>query len=175
VLTTGGVSVGAFDFVKEAHAELGASMDFWKVRMKPGKPLAFGRVQRGGGTIPLFGLPGNPVSCMVNFLQFVRPWIRKALGDARPWLPVVEAVAAHDFGGRSDRARLERVVLERSGGVWCARSTGSQSSGVLTSMVRAHGLLCIGVHQTPPRAGEVARVQLLDASFLDGETADYGW
>ena len=82
VVTTGGVSVGQYDFVRDAVAAVGGGLEFWKVRMKPGKPLAFGQA----GAVPLFGLPGNPVSCMVNFLQFVRPWIRMSLGDPAPFL-----------------------------------------------------------------------------------------
>lgn len=175
LVTTGGVSVGFFDLVKEAYAGVGAGIDFWKVKMKPGKPLAFGRVDAGGRRVPLFGLPGNPVSCMVNFLQFVRPWLRTALGDPRPFLPVLDAVAGDDFSDGPGRARLIRVRLERGAGGFVARPTGSQSSGVLSSMARAHGLLLVGIEAPAPRAGEPVRVQLLDASFLDGATADYGW
>jgi len=112
---------------------------------------------------------------MVNFLQYVRPWIRTALGDPRPWLPVVDAVAGSDFAGRVGRARLDRVVLSRGAGGWVATSTGSQSSGVLTSMARAHGLLLVGVDAPSPRAGDPVRVQLLDPSFLDGDAPDFGW
>jgi len=175
VITTGGVSVGAFDVVKEAHRAIGATAEFWKVRMKPGKPLAFGRIENGGRSVPLFGLPGNPVSCMVNFAQFVRPWLRTALGDPRPFLPVVEAIAGEAFDEAPGRARLIRVRLSREGDRIVALSTGSQSSGVLTSMVRAHGLMLLGVDAPPPRGGERVRVQILDPSFLDGESADYGW
>jgi len=172
VITTGGVSVGVFDHVKDVMGELGVAMDFWKVRMKPGKPLAFGTV----GGVPLFGLPGNPVSCLVNFLQFVRPWMRTALGDPRPFLPVVDAVAGEDLQSRPGRARLDRVCLARGDdGRWVASSTGLQSSGAIVSMARAHGLLCIAADERGPRAGERCRVQLLDPSFLDGVDADYGW
>jgi len=171
VLTTGGVSVGQFDHVKGVMGELGVAMDFWKVRMKPGKPLAFGTI----GAVPLFGLPGNPVSCMVNFLQFVRPWMRRALGDPAPFLPVVEAVAGEDLSSRPGRARLERVTLSRGERGWVANSTGLQSSGAVVSMARAHGLLCIGADARGPREGERCRVQLLDPSFLDGDAPDYGW
>ncbi|NCG19644.1 MAG: molybdopterin molybdenumtransferase MoeA [Rhodobacterales bacterium] len=171
VLTTGGVSMGAFDFVKEAHAALGADLNFWKVRMKPGKPLAFGSLNG----VPLFGLPGNPVSCMVNFLQFVRPWMRTSLGDPNPYLPVVNATAVHDFSGRGGRARLERVVLRQGANGWTAESTGTQSSGVLTSMVMCNGLLMIGVDTPSPKQGESVNVQLLDPGFLAGATPNFGW
>lgn len=175
VVTTGGVSVGAYDVVKEAYAQIGAAIDFWRVKMKPGKPLAFGRVDDGGRTVPLFGLPGNPVSCFVNFLQFVRPYLRIAVGDPRPYLPVIDATAGDDFPDGPGRARLIRVVLQRDGDGYLATPTGSQSSGVLSSMVRAHGLLLVGVEAPGPVRGDAVRVQLLDASFLEGTEPDYGW
>lgn len=175
VITTGGVSVGEHDFVKAAFVELGAPMDFWKVAMKPGKPLAFGMAERDGRKIPLFGLPGNPVSCMVNFYQFMRPWLRMAVGDPTPFLPVVDAVVREDLRARAGRARFERVVLSVEDGTWVARSTGSQSSGLLTSMVRAHGLMMIAAEDRGPEPGDAVRVQLLDPSFLGGETPDYRW
>ncbi len=172
VLTTGGVSVGIYDHMKEALAELGVRSDFWKVRMKPGKPLAFGVSAQGS---VVFGLPGNPVSCMVNFLQFVRPWIRSSLGDPTPFLPVVNAVAAETIQGRPGRARLERVILAYTPEGFEVRSTGNQSSGVLTSMSRAHGLLIIPADERGPEPGDRVRVQLLDPSFLDGSQPGYGW
>ena len=79
IVTTGGVSVGDFDFVKQAYESVGSALDFWKVRIKPGKPLAFGQI----GGKPAFGLPGNPVSCMVNFTRFVRPVIQQMLGASK--------------------------------------------------------------------------------------------
>ena len=95
VLTTGGVSVGRFDFVKEAFRAMGAEMDFWKVAMKPGKPLAFGWAERDGRRVPLFGLPGNPVSCMVNFYAFVRPYLRTSMGRSARFARVVSARTGH--------------------------------------------------------------------------------
>jgi molybdopterin molybdotransferase len=175
VLTTGGVSVGAFDVVKEAYAQLGADISFWKVNMKPGKPLAFGHVSVGDRRVPLFGLPGNPVSCLVNFYQFVRPWLRLALGDPRPYLPVLDALLQEDLDEPPGRARLVRVRLRMEGQQLLASSTGSQSSGVLGSMVRAHGLLLLAPDAPAPRAGQKVRVQLLDAGFLAALAPGYGW
>jgi molybdopterin molybdotransferase len=175
VLTTGGVSVGEFDFVKEAYARLGVAMDFWKVRMKPGKPLAFGRVERGGRQVPLFGLPGNPVSCMVNFLQYVRPWMLTASGVPTPFLPVVEAIAGERLGDRPGRARLIRVVLEQTDAGLVCRSTGTQSSGALSSMAAAHGLALLAPDVEAVEAGGIIRVQLIERSFMDGASASYGW
>lgn len=165
VLTTGGVSVGHYDVVKDAFAELGAPVDFWRVAMKPGKPLAFGRLP--GGAV-LFGLPGNPVSCVVNFLQFVRPWIRAALGDPRPLLPRVRATLQDDLRDGPGRARLFRVTLEQQpdGGL-VARSTGSQSSGVLTGLGRGHGLCVVGADAPAPRSGDVVTVEVYDHGYLD--------
>jgi molybdenum cofactor synthesis domain-containing protein len=175
VLTTGGVSVGAFDFVKEAHARVGAAVDFWKVRMKPGKPLAFGRVRRAGRDIPLFGLPGNPVSCLVGFAQFARPWIRVALGDPRPFLPVIGAIARDDLRESPGRARLLRVRLTRTAAGIEVHTAGSQSSGVLSALAAADGLLLVGVDDPGPAPGDPCRVQVLDPGFWDGAGPDYGW
>lgn len=175
VLTTGGVSVGAYDYVKDVFAELGIPMDFWKVRMKPGKPLAFGRAVRDGRAVPVFGLPGNPVSCLVNFLQFARPWLRTSLGDPRPYLPVVPARLADDLNDRPGRARLVRVRLEAGPDGPVAHSAGNQSSGALSTVARAHGLLLLGPDDPAPRAGDAVRVQLLSTRFLDGAEPGYGW
>ncbi|MCA9569994.1 MAG: molybdopterin molybdotransferase MoeA, partial [Myxococcales bacterium] len=128
VVTTGGVSVGRFDLVKEAFARLGVDMAFWKVRMKPGKPLAFGTLRRGGHTTALFGLPGNPVSCMVNTHVFVAPWIRACLGMATPFPARVRARMAGDLHERPGRAKLLRVTLESTPDGLLARSTGPQGS-----------------------------------------------
>jgi molybdopterin molybdotransferase len=111
----------------------------------------------------------------VNFLLFVRPYLRIAVGDPRPYLPVVDAIAGDDFHDGPGRARLIRVVLERDGNGYVAFPTGSQSSGVLTSMVRAHGLLLVGVDATAPVYGDAVRVQIIEPSFLAGSAPDYGW
>jgi molybdopterin molybdotransferase len=172
LVTSGGVSMGEKDWVRVALEAEGAQLDFWKVAVKPGKPAAFGRM----GACRLFCLAGNPVSCMVGFLQWVRPVIRLMLGDPRPHLPVIDAVAGEPVPKRPGRAWLERVILERdSGGAVLARRTGSQSSGVLSSMSMAHGLLLLERDSAGLRAGEPARVMVLDWSFLHGEDASYGW
>lgn len=174
VLTTGGVSVGAYDHVKEVMADLGVAMDFWKVRMKPGKPLAFGRVRRGGREVPVFGLPGNPVSCMVSFLQFVRPWLRTAMGDPRPFLPVVPARCGEDLRDGPGRARFVRVRLTVGPEGWIAHEAGNPSSGALSTLARAHGLLLLAPDEPAPRAGDPVRVQLLSSRFLDAAEPGYG-
>ena len=175
VLTTGGVSVGPLALVKEAYERVGVTIDFWKVKMKPGKPIVFGHASVDDRRVPFFGLPGNPVSCMVGFLQFVRPWVRTALGEPRPFLPVVDAVADSDFRSRAGRARFERVVLTQRDGGWRCASTGGQSSHLLTSMGLADGLLVVPAGEAGPAMGEPARVQLLDSAHAGGAAPEFGW
>lgn len=174
VLSTGGVSVGVFDHVKDVMASLGVDMDFWKVRMKPGKPLAFGLATVEGRTVPVFGLPGNPVSSMMGFLQFVRPWLRIALGDRRPHLALVDAIAGEAIPSRSPRARLERVRIALEGGRLVVRSTGNQSSGVLTSMALADGLLYLAPGEDGPEKGDLVRIQVLGTSFSTAAQHGFG-
>jgi molybdopterin molybdotransferase len=168
VVSTGGVSVGDYDHVKDVLAGLGVAMDFWRVAMKPGKPLAFGRL----GDTPVFGLPGNPVSCMVNFLQFVRPLLRKMLGDPRPFLPVVEATMTGPWQRRGGRPELVRVRLEHREGGLFATITGGQGSAHLLGMADAHGFALLDADQT--RLEGRVRVQVFDPAFLAGASPDYG-
>ncbi len=166
VVSTGGVSVGDFDHVKEV---VGA-VDFGRVRMTPGKPLAYGRV----GTRPFFGLPGNPVSCMVNFLQFVRPFIRQAMGDPRPFLPVVHAALRAPVRRHPGRVELLRVRLEREDGRLFAVPAGRhQGSGNVVGMAEGHGFALLDAETT--EVSGVVRVQVFDREFDDGVDAAYGW
>lgn len=171
LLSTGGVSVGDFDVVREALADVGAEMSFWKVAMKPGKPLAFGVL----GGVPAFGLPGNPVSCAVGFLQFVRPVIRRALGDPHPFLPVVEAVLADPVRKRAGRAELVRVRLRLHQGRVEAHLAGAQGSGRPTSMARAHGLLLLAAEATHADVGDRVSVQVFDPSYAGASEPGYRW
>jgi len=156
-LTSGGVSVGDFDVVKQVLAAEG-EMAFWRVRMKPGKPLAFGHI-RG---VPLLGLPGNPVSAMVAFEIFARPAILKMLGKTQLEKPTVEAVLLDEIKRKDDRRHYLRVSLEERGGVYQARLTGDQGSGILLSMVRAQGLAIIPEDVDHLPAGARVRVLMLD-------------
>jgi molybdopterin molybdotransferase len=169
LVTTGGVSVGAHDFVKDALAAVGGGLDFWKVAMKPGKPLAFGWV----GDLPVFGLPGNPVSCAVNFHEFVGPFLREAAGEARRFLPIVDAVAAEPIVERTGRMTLVRVTLEVSAEGLRCRPAGTQSSGALGSMARAHGLLMLDASSSGLKAGERGRVQVIDWGFAASLTPGF--
>jgi len=149
------VSVGDFDVVKEVLAAEG-EMAFWRVRMKPGKPLAFGHIQG----VPLLGLPGNPVSAMVSFELFARPAILKMLGKTRLEKPTVEATLLDEITRKDERRHFLRVILEERGGEYFARLTGDQGSGILLSMVKARGLAIIPEDVNHLPAG--ARVLMLD-------------
>jgi molybdopterin molybdotransferase len=155
-LTSAGVSVGDYDVVKDVLGAEG-EMHFWQVRMKPGKPLAFGEIQG----VPLLGLPGNPVSAMVSFEQFARPAILKMLGKTRLRKPTVEAILEEDVES-SGRRNFKRAVITKRDGEYYASVTGSQGSGVLTSMVKANGLAIIPEGVRHVRAGERVVVQMLD-------------
>ena len=169
VLSTGGVSVGDYDHVKGMLGALGLTMDFWRVAMKPGKPLAFGVLDGR----PVFGLPGNPVSCMVNFLQFVRPVLRTMLGDPRPFLPVLRAKVVTPRRRSLGRPEFVRVRLWREGGQLYADVAGHQGSAGVLSMATAHGFAMVAPDATEV-AGELA-VQIFDESFERGAEPGYSW
>ncbi len=158
ILTSGGVSVGDYDFVKDVLQELGLEMKFWKIRMRPGRPLAFGTI---AGT-PVFGLPGNPVSVMVSFEQFVRPVIRKLSGHRGLYRRSVEAVAEDAVKGGNGNKYFIRCILSRRDNTYYASSTGSQGSGILMSMARCNGLMIIPEDRDEIKAGDTVRVQILD-------------
>lgn len=149
LISTAGVSVGAADLVKVVMDELG-EIDFWRINMRPGKPLAYGTIQG----VPFFGLPGNPVSTMVTFEVIVRPALAKIAGRAFKQR-TIKATLAADM--RSDgRRTYARVTLAREGDRLIARSTGIQSSGALMSMVLADGLAIIPEGETCiPAGGEL--------------------
>lgn len=136
IISSAGVSVGAFDVVRTVINELGR-VDFWKINVRPGKPLAYGRV----GEVPYFGLPGNPVSAMVTFDLFVRPAICR-LGGRSLDVPTMMAATGEDIYSDGRRSYL-RVYLVNIDGQYIAHLTGTQSSGALTSMVKADGLLIV--------------------------------
>jgi molybdopterin molybdotransferase len=168
ILSSAGVSVGAFDVVRDVLAEFG-QVDFWRVRMRPGKPLAFGLVR----DVPFFGLPGNPVSAMVSYDVFARPAILKLGG--RPWqvqtVPVVLGETMRS-DGRESYLRVE--VIQRDG-QWVAQSVGGQGSNLLTSMVRANALLIIPEGVMEAHAGETYPARLIDSDFplpIDDEILD---
>jgi molybdopterin molybdotransferase len=162
LVTSGGVSVGDYDLVKDMLKELG-QMNFWKVTMRPGQPLAFGVVFGK----PLFGLPGNPVSSMVSFEQFVRPSILKMAGHRNLFRPTLKAVLRETLEKKAGLIHFIRCRLVREGEKIYAWTTGEQGSGILSSMVKAQGLIVLPRDKTLARAGEEVRIILLDPTFFD--------
>ena len=163
ILVSGGVSVGSYDFVKEAGQELGLDLKFWRVAMKPGAPLAFGLLEGK----PFFGLPGNPVSSMVTFELFVRPAMMKMMGALSFFRPQVEAVLEKELTKDSGKAHFIRVIVKRKGDQYVATPTGEQSSGILMSMVKANGLLFLPEKKETVSVGERCRVLLFDSGIPD--------
>jgi len=166
LITSGGVSVGDYDVVKDVLAKHG-EITFWTVRMKPGKPLAFGVVKGVSSAgiarhIPHLGLPGNPVSSMVTFELFVRPAILKMMGRKNLTKPVVEAVIEDSVVNSDGRRIFARVSVEKRHGQYFARLTGPQGSGILTSMSLASGLAIIPEDRMRVEAGETVQVMMLD-------------
>lgn len=157
LVLSGGVSMGDYDFTKAVFAELGAEMNFWKLAIRPGQPLAFGKIQ---GKLA-FGLPGNPVSSMVTFEQLVRPAMLKMGGHRSYGRPVVQAVFQEKFSKRTDRRHFLRGILTREGGEFRVRTTGDQGSGILTSMVKANCLIDIPTETERVNPGELVSVQIL--------------
>ena len=171
LLVSGGSSVGVHDHVRPTLEALGVTMRFWRVEMRPGHPIAFGTTVDGG---LVFGLPGNPVSSMVCFEQFVLPALRQMMGHRRLFRRTVEARLAHPVKIRPGRTEFVRVVLERDAQGYVARSTGTQSSGVLLSMAVADGLLVVPGTSEGFAEGDVATVQLLDGSTFQNEAGFEG-
>ena len=166
IVSSAGVSVGDHDHVRPVLEKLGCELDFWGVKMKPGYPLAFGRFKGatpgGAGVGPLvFGLPGNPVSANVSYNLFVRPALLKMMGVSNCFRPVIRARLKEGLEKKPGRMHFVRVSLENHGGTWEARSTGNQSSGALSSMTRADGLLVFPEDSTALSEGEEVLVQLL--------------
>lgn len=157
VITSGGVSVGDYDLVKQMLSEQG-SMEFWRVRMRPGKPLAFGAL----GETPLLGLPGNPASAAVTFELFGRPAIRRMLGAAQVERPLIEVILEDGEQRRSDRRHFVRVRLASRGGRLVARPTGEQESHLISSLQGATALLIVPEGEGVIRAGDTAQALLLN-------------
>jgi molybdopterin molybdotransferase len=160
VLTNGGVSVGDYDFVKDILQEMGAELIFWRVKQKPGKPMAFWTL----GSRRIVGLPGNPVSCMVCAEEYVRPMVRRMMGHALLYRPVRTAVLDEHYakGADAERTHFVRVRLQEHDGVLHAVLTGPQGSGILTSMALAVGIALIPEDTPVVEAGQTLPVQLTD-------------
>ena len=148
VVTSGGVSVGELDFVKQAFTDLGGETDFWRVAMRPGKPFVFGRL----GNKCLFGLPGNPVSAFVTFLLLVRPAMRRWQGANKVFLPTFPGTLAAPMGNPAERRHFVRVAVDDQGGVTAA---GLQLSHALKSLAAAEGLVDLAPKAALPKGTRV--------------------
>jgi molybdopterin molybdotransferase len=158
VITTGGVSVGEADFVRALMAKLGEVL-FWKIAMRPGRPMAFGRI----GNAYLFGLPGNPVAVMVTFYQFVRDALWHLAGRHDDYaIPLLKAAAAENLRKVPGRTEYQRGVLYREKDEWRVRATGQQGSGVLRSMSEANCFIVLEHERGSVKAGEPVSVQLME-------------
>ncbi|MBT5625985.1 MAG: molybdopterin molybdotransferase MoeA [Proteobacteria bacterium] len=158
VVSSGGVSVGDYDLVKASLKKMGQEMLFWKVAMKPGKPLAFGRID----TVPIFGLPGNPVSSFVSFEQFVRPSIRKMMGASQLSHLLVQAKLTHTVHKKAGRQHFLSAYVKWENGTCTVSPTQEQGSGILKSTVNANGLLIFPLELTEMTKGTEVTVQLLE-------------
>jgi molybdopterin molybdotransferase len=168
LITSGGVSLGDYDMVKDVLAREG-EINFWTVRVKPGKPLAFGAVRGTDRTgtvrnIPLLGLPGNPVSVMVTFELFARPAMLKMMGRRDLAKPVIEAVLEDSIENSDGRRVFARAIVEERDGQYFARTTGPQGSGILTSMSLGNGLAIVPEDEAGAGPGDRVQVMMLDWS-----------
>lgn len=160
VITSGGVSVGEWDFVKQVQDELGVERRFWGVATKPGKPLAFGTK----GSTLVFGVPGNPVAAMVSFELYVRPALLALQGRTDIYRPYVTAEAMEDVDSTRDRTEARRCRLVHGKDGWGFTTTGPQGSAILRSMALAQGLVLVPPGYPGARPGAELVVQLLQGS-----------
>lgn len=159
IITSGGVSVGEADFTKAMMKKLG-DVAFWKIAMRPGRPMAVGRI----GQALLFGLPGNPVAVMVTFLAFVRPALLRLMGSSALLPPLLKAYSLEPLRKKPGRTEYQRgTVSTAADGSLRVRTTGNQGSGVLSSMVQANGLIVLHHAQ-----GDVATGETVDVMMFDG-------
>lgn len=157
LITSGGVSVGAFDFTKDVLAALGAELHLWRVRMRPGAPLGFGML----GKMPWLGLPGNPVSALVTFELFGRPLIRTLRGERSVFRRTIDVRTRDDITLAAPLTHFMRAIVDWDADGPTARLTGPQGSGLLTSMALANALLVVPQDRMSVRAGETLKALLL--------------
>jgi molybdopterin molybdotransferase len=158
IITSGGVSVGEADFTKAMMKKLG-DVAFWKIAMRPGRPMAVGRL----GNSVLFGLPGNPVAVMVTFLAFVRPALLRMMGSTAPTPPLLRAKSLEALRKKPGRTEYQRgTVSTAADGSLQVRTTGNQGSGVLSSMVQGNGLIVLHHAQGNVAVGDEVDVMVFE-------------
>jgi molybdopterin molybdotransferase len=166
VLSTGGVSMGDYDFVKQVLGELG-SVDFWKVAMQPGKPFAFGSING----VPLFGLPGNPVSTFVSFEQFVRPAILHMMGATNLLRRQIVGTMGEDVKTHAGKAVFLRVLLAQdTDGTFVAVQSGGQGSNMLSSLANADAFAVVPVGTGSLSAGDDVTLEMF--TWPEGRRGD---
>ncbi|HLF20067.1 MAG TPA: gephyrin-like molybdotransferase Glp, partial [Bacteroidota bacterium] len=162
LITSGGVSVGKYDLMLKALENVGVVRKFWKVNIKPGGPFAFSVYIRKDQKIPVFSLPGNPVSTVVTFLELVLPGLMRLTGISSPSKRLqLRARLDHDIRKNDKKRHFSRGILRNEGGELFVKTTGPQSSGILTSMVLANCLIVIPEDQQDLKAGELVDVEIL--------------
>jgi molybdopterin molybdotransferase len=162
IITSGGVSVGEADHTKAMMKQLG-DVAFWRIAMRPGRPMAVGRIAQGERSALLFGLPGNPVAVMVTFAAFVRPALQQLMGWQAPPQPLLKARAQEAMRKKPGRTEYQRgIVALGSDGQLGVRITGNQGSGVLSSMVQVNGLIVLGHQQGDVQPGDWVDVMMFD-------------
>ena len=161
VITSAGVSKGDYDVVKDVLNDKG-DINFWSVRMRPAKPLAFGHLNHEGAFIPMLGLPGNPVSALVAFEMFARPAIRLMLGLTALDRPVIEGILTNPIFNADERRVYARVEVTKTNGTYYASPTGPQGSNILTSMSKANGLAICPDNEPTRSTGDKVNIIMLD-------------
>ncbi len=161
IITSGGVSVGEADFTKAMMKKLG-DVAFWRIAMRPGRPMAVGRI----GKSVLFGLPGNPVAVMVTFLAFVRPALLRMMGSTAKPAPLLRAKSLEPLRKKAGRTEYQRgLVSSAAGGTLHVRTTGNQGSGVISSMVQGNGLIVLHHAQGNVAVGDEVDVLMFDGAI----------
>jgi len=161
IITTGGVSVGEADYMKEVLNEIGQVL-FWKLSIKPGRPMAYGKINQAD----FFGLPGNPVSAMVTFYQIVQSALKIRMGlKIDDSIPLLKVECVESIFKRPGRTEFQRGTLFQSNGAWKVKTTGKQGSGILSSMSKANCFIVLGMDRGAIKAGEIVDIQLM-ASFM---------
>ncbi len=169
IITSGGVSVGDYDYVKDVVERLGGGLKLWKVAIKPGKPLAFSMLNGR----PFFGLPGNPVASMVTFELFVRPAILKMMGHKNIFRPIITATIKGDLKKKEMRRYFLRAAVQSERDEYIVTPTEGQGSHMMKSMVDANGLIIFHENETEIKSGSKVKVMLLDRGFEYRKDAGY--
>ncbi len=162
IITSGGVSVGVADYAKQVMAKLGG-IDFWSVRMRPGRPMAFGKILTENRETPLFGLPGNPVAAMISFVFFVKNALLMMMGSAPQYPQAITAVSTADIRKKTGRTEFQRGLIRYQDNALSVSTTGNQGSGIIQSLTDANCIIYLPEEQGQVKKGENVQVFLMDS------------